>query len=101
MMSSSPEPVLWAALSDMSCLAGDFLYLYWRKRRFPEASCVQMLRNAFRQLLRYLYPQHQNAPVSSFPISLGGIRQDLIRGLLLLGKLLRYFGAEQADPLPE
>jgi geranylgeranyl reductase family protein len=41
-------------------------------------------RSAFRFLLRSLFPQHQNVPVASFPISLGGIKQNLVQGRMLL-----------------
>lgn len=42
------------------------------------------LRRAFKTLLRSFFPQHQDVPVASFPISLGGIRQNLVRERTLL-----------------
>lgn len=45
---------------------------------------ANVFRYAFRSLLGHLFPQHRDAPVSSFPISLGGIRQNLVRGRVLL-----------------
>jgi geranylgeranyl reductase family protein len=45
---------------------------------------AKALRKAFQALVRSFFPQHQNAPVASFPISLGGIRQNLVRERMLL-----------------
>lgn len=41
-------------------------------------------RRAFRFLLRSLFPQCLNVPAASFPISLGGIKQNLVQGRMLL-----------------
>ncbi len=45
---------------------------------------VGMFRRAFRALLRFHFPQQQDLPVASCPISVGGRRERLVQGRMLL-----------------
>jgi geranylgeranyl reductase family protein len=45
---------------------------------------AKVFRNAFRLLLQALFPRYRGAPVASFPISVGGVKQNLIQGRVLL-----------------
>jgi flavin-dependent dehydrogenase len=45
---------------------------------------AKAFKNAFQSLLQALFPRYRDAPVASSPISLGGVKQNLIRGHVLL-----------------
>ncbi|KPL19703.1 MAG: hypothetical protein AMJ92_01815 [candidate division Zixibacteria bacterium SM23_81] len=45
---------------------------------------AKVFRNAFQLLLQTLFPRYRGTPVASFPISLGGVKQNLVQGRVLL-----------------